>query len=417
MTTDRRTLADLAQRWSDLVLADVAPASRPTRAVRENGSVLRAPATEDDVAATERLLGRTLPPSYREFLLLSDGAYADLLGVSIAYREPERASSQSDVVGVALLPVADLRWLEDVDPTMAMGCEETGEDVSDDVQPDPVVDGHEVWPWTPFASGLVIAVDHGPGTTCLVPVDGVDEWQVWFIAKESAEAFVSFRSFLEYQVAVREPITTRAETREVLERAAQGDLLAAIRLERVTAPDAVDLLVAHLEQLRHGGWPRAVQALGRIATDEAVDALARLRPRGAEEALLLAGTPRARDVLASWECCRELAALGDPRGVEVAVALAARRASRTPTERQQLRSALWVLASSGDVSHVDVLLPHLDGDPEIEFTAAGALLELGDPRGRQRMEQIAAADGSYGFSARARLGVLTPSDVNPPGVG
>lgn len=404
MPTRGRPLAEVVTRWSELVLADVAPGQTPTRAVRDTGSVLRPPASEDDVAATERRIGRQLPPSYREFLLLSDGAYADLHGVRLvhAHTGRERAPRESDVVGVMLLPVGDLRWLRDVDPFMASLCE------ADDDEPDPVVvDGHDAWPWTPFASGLVIGVDHGPGTTCLVPVDGADEWQVWHVAKETSQVFVSFRSFLEHEVEIREPVTTVAETLTLIERARQGQHRASRRLARVTTPDAVDVLVPLLGD-RAARADHAVLALGRIGTDEAVDALRRLRPQGAEHALMLAGTDRARDALADWGRVGELAALGDPRGVRLAVERL--RTGAPGATRDQVNEAIRVLQDSDDAAHADVLLPYLDGEPLTEFLATLALACLGAPAGRPRLEQIAAGGGPLHRSAAAWVGTFARQD-------
>lgn len=398
-------MRELATRWSDLLLADVGPGDRPTRAVRDTGSVLRPPATEDQVAATERRIGRRLPPSYREFLLLSDGAYADLNGVRLVYPHggPEQPPAESDVVGVVLLPVADLRWLRDVDPFMASLC------AQDDDEPDPVVvDGQDAWPWTPFASGLVVAVDHRPGTTCLVPVDGEQEWQVWHIAKETSQVFVSFRSFLAHQVEIREPVTTVAETLAVIERAKRGEHRAVRRLARVTAPDAVDVLAGLLAE--RAGWAaHAVHALGRIGTDEAVDALVRVRPQGAPQALLLAGSDRARDALADWGCVTQLAALGDPRGTALAVERL--RPGAPAATRDEVNAAIQVLAVHGDAGHVDVLQPHLDGEPLTEFLAAYALAVLGAEAGRHRLEQIAAGGGPMHASAEAWVHILARRDA------
>lgn len=58
------------------------------------GTHLFPPATEDDIAAAEKRLGVTLPPSYREFLMVSNGC---LLGI-----------------GWTLLPVEKIGWMRDM---------------------------------------------------------------------------------------------------------------------------------------------------------------------------------------------------------------------------------------------------------------------------------------------------------------
>lgn len=205
----------------------------------------------------------------------------------------EVARPSSPVVGVGFLPVADLRWLREADPPMAELYRTAGSD-----REPAVVDGAELGSWVAFADGLTIGVDHAPGLTCLVPFDGVEEWQVWNIHKETSQGFLSFRSLLEYQVAILEPISTLAELETVLVRAFDGDHSAIMRLRQTTAPEAVPRLVGLITDQRFGAMP--VAALGRIGTAEAVEALAQLRSPQSASALGAAGTERARDVLAQW---------------------------------------------------------------------------------------------------------------------
>jgi hypothetical protein len=63
------------------------------------GSAGHPPATEDDVLAAERRIGVRLPPSYRNFLLASDGLSAEVFAVD-------------------LLPAKKIGWLREVEPEL-----------------------------------------------------------------------------------------------------------------------------------------------------------------------------------------------------------------------------------------------------------------------------------------------------------
>jgi len=230
-------MAALAARWSELLIADLEPGEQLTAAAAASGSLLRQPASEDVIRRAEERLGRRLPPSYREFLLVSDGAYGDDYGPTVVFDEDagyEQAPRESDVVGVGFLPVSDLRWLHEADPGYAGLLAECGQDA-------PVeVDGKEPEGWAAIARGLLIASDKGPGTTVLVPFDGLPEWQLWNVHKETAVAYRSFRSFLEHQVRLREPVHgSLAEIEELIARAVAGDHPSTMQLSRVTEPAAV----------------------------------------------------------------------------------------------------------------------------------------------------------------------------------
>ncbi len=397
-------MAELARRWSDLLLADSDALGRwqPTREAVATGSLLRPPASEEQIEAAERRLGRELPPSYREFLLVSDGAYGDLSGVTMwdLDRGAETAPPESDVVGVGFLPVADLRWLRTEQPWFAELCEDTAMDARDrDGDGRATQDGQEVWPWRAFADGLIIAPEKGPGTTCLVPFDGTDEWQVWEISKECSEAYLSFRSLLEHMVAAREPVETAEVAEHVVAHSLLGEPWAWKRLSRITAPDAVPLLVALIEGGRLES--RAAEALGRIGTDEAVAALERLRPPGAVQALVRAGTGRARDTLATWGCYHELDVLGDPRGPELA---ARHLVQLTVQPTHSDAAAATVLGRSGNASHLPLLRTLTEAaDPFVVVSAAYALVQLGEHDGRRLLTEHAAGDDRARWQARSFL--------------
>lgn len=403
------SMSELLQRWSELAVADVRVGATLTRAARESGSLLRPPATEEQVREVEARLGRSLPPSYREFLLLSDGAFGDHWGPTWTWAQNgwEAPTSQSSVVGVGFLPCDDLRWLRDVSPAIAEIWADTETDADDESRVLVVHDGQEPWPWTPMAAGLVIATEKGPGTTCLVPVEGVEEWQVWFIAKETAVAYLSFRSFLERMVAELEPVTSVVELREVIALARAHDPVATERLSRVTTPDAVPLLA----QLLEGSLAyRASESLGRIGSAEAVDALVRCPPfPGALDALALVGNERARDHLVESGAIRQLSWLGDPRAAQLAARVIEER-DRTAAHhfhaRPALLEAIGALGRSRDQRYVGVLLPLCVEETESQtvLSTALALVGLGAPEGRARLAELAASTDPIADRAAWLLG-------------
>jgi hypothetical protein len=378
-------MPQLARRWSDLLLTDLEPGDRLTQAAQESGSLLRPGATEQEVLAAEERLGRRLPPSYREFLLVSNGAFGDLYGPSLRWGdEPEKPPYESEIVGVALLPVQDIRWLRDVNEWWA-----NAELDSNGPGGPATKDGDEIWSWAPFANGIVIAVDQAPGTTCLVPFEGMDEWQVWNIHKETSQAFLSFRSFLEYMVAEREPVTTVEELRAVIEQAEAGNHFAIMRLSRTTTPDGVPLLADVIE--RNVGSPfRAAVGLGRIGTPKAIEELIRLRPPGVEKGLCRAvGPERCGDILVEWGAFWELWLIDDPRAAAVA---AANIDELSNGDRETRRRAFLVIEQSRDANLIPALLPLLERDPDIALDAARVLAILGAPEGRRRIAELAVLE-------------------------
>ncbi|MEU7040800.1 SMI1/KNR4 family protein [Streptomyces varsoviensis] len=68
----RRFLTRWSEEWAD-AQGDVAELSPDDAAARESRWLGSAPADEADIAAMEARLGREMPPSYREFLRVSDG--------------------------------------------------------------------------------------------------------------------------------------------------------------------------------------------------------------------------------------------------------------------------------------------------------------------------------------------------------
>jgi len=77
---DVERMRAVATEW-DAALRALLPAyARLVPEAEARGSVLRPGATEDEIVAAEARLGVTLPPSYRSFLAVSQGADAGFRG-------------------------------------------------------------------------------------------------------------------------------------------------------------------------------------------------------------------------------------------------------------------------------------------------------------------------------------------------
>lgn len=75
----------LVAAFDERVRRDMSRFDRLREPAHARGSVLREPASEEDIAGAEARLGVGLPPSYRSFLLISNGAYASALGAEVQY--------------------------------------------------------------------------------------------------------------------------------------------------------------------------------------------------------------------------------------------------------------------------------------------------------------------------------------------
>lgn len=99
-------IEDLCRRWSD-VLVELERA-RGSDDVPE--SVLSPGASEDEIADAEARLGVRLPPSYREFLRVTNGARA-IVGWPGLW-------PAGHATGGRMLPASGLRWLRDGEPEL-----------------------------------------------------------------------------------------------------------------------------------------------------------------------------------------------------------------------------------------------------------------------------------------------------------
>src|SRR4051812_15328087 len=98
---DRTAWKSFLKRWNeDLLTADFRPYSRLDKSIVDGWSGFP-PASAEQVAVAEARLGCVLPPSFREFLLTSDGW------------------QQAGYFGGEVRGTGELGWLRDLDPTRA----------------------------------------------------------------------------------------------------------------------------------------------------------------------------------------------------------------------------------------------------------------------------------------------------------
>ena len=401
-------LAGLLRQWSDAQLAALGALEHPVEAAARTHSLLRPPATETEVAAAEQRLGVRLPPSYREFLLLSDGAFGDTIGAVLA-ADPRAGDSDG---GWGFLPATEVRRFAEVEPETVeiwLQVQETIEEAGGGPDLTPLFERDEVRDHRPMRDALLIARGFDANRSLLVPVGSPgpgEEWEVWDHYKEGSTRWSSFRAYLRDTVEDHVGVDVdEAEALLLLAGAEAGDSQAVQRLRRVRSPETTELL---LDAARRGVVPHAVMpALARIGGPEVVAVLVGLRLETWQQAyvhraLALIGTPEALDHLASVGACYQLAQVGDPRAAEIA--LAQLREGDYPT----LLGAARLLTQLPDPRWVPYLLDAYDSQTSDEpratilhaLEACGASEEVS----RRAPDLL---DGPYGYSAKALLNRLT----------
>lgn len=128
-------------RWSREWISSAESQTLEPDVVRD-GWLGYAPATSDAIAAAETRLGVRLPPSYRDFLLTTDG-----------WRDAGMFVSQ-------LRDTSSVGWLADIEPFWAEGWDEFC--APDDDRDDPETRN-------PFSRGLMISLEADAGVLFLDP--------------------------------------------------------------------------------------------------------------------------------------------------------------------------------------------------------------------------------------------------------
>jgi hypothetical protein len=405
-------LEGLLRQWSAACLARLGAVERPVAPAARTGSLLRPPATESAVAVAERRLGIHFPPSYRQFLLLSDGAYGDTMGAltTSSYRSGDAGEAWGFV------PAAEVRPYVEVDPHAVEIWVELQDEIDaadgGGAELTPVFEGGEVRDHRPMQEALAIARGFDANCSLLVPVGGPgagEEWEVWEHHKEGTTRWSSFRTYL--HDTVEEHLGVDVDETEALllvAGAESGDESAVQRLARVRSPEAMELLV---EAARRGVAPHAVtRALARIGGREVVAVLTALQLESWQQqyvhaALARIGTPEALDHLAAVGAYWYLAQVGDPRAPAIAAA------QLRHGDVSAVLAATPVLSQLPDPAWVPHLVAAYDRVPfdEVRIAILHALDACGaSEEVRRRAPDL--LDGAYGYLARALQERLSPPE-------
>jgi hypothetical protein len=197
MTWTVDTMRPLVERFDERVRRDMSRFDRLREPAHSRGTVLREPANEADIAQAEERLGVKLPPSYRSFLLISNGAYASALGAETQYRGENQWRH-------GLLRVAEIEWTVKADPVgVKVWCEEGHVHLDQKNDFLPVAGNPQpVGYYAPYRDGLVIThIHNGTNRLALVPRPGREEWELWDFHWEGAMAHPSLADFLEWFVS------------------------------------------------------------------------------------------------------------------------------------------------------------------------------------------------------------------------
>ncbi|MEA2134004.1 MAG: hypothetical protein QOC68_1913 [Solirubrobacteraceae bacterium] len=208
---DVERIRRVAAEW-DAALRALLPAyARLVAEAEDRGSVLRPSAAEHEIVAAETRLGGELPPSYRSFLAVSDGADAGVLGadrIERFYGEDRNA----------LCRVEDLRPLSEHVDWLVPGWLDAFADHAHDQKPPSADETAQVFDFEPGLRALALTEPQQHGTLALVPFP--DEWQVWDFGHSEVTTYVSFGEYLLHQAR---DARTRVAERESRVRMAVAD--------------------------------------------------------------------------------------------------------------------------------------------------------------------------------------------------
>lgn len=161
------------------------PTSKALLQRARHGKLLNAACSEDGVAALETRLGVPLPPSYREFLLTSDGLVL-----------PDF---------VSLLPAAQVDWFRNLDTSNAIAAWNRTTDEASDEDYAVYGEDQDCIHMRPrhLRTALQISMTCDGDVLLLIPdVRFGEEWEAWFFGSKNPGAyrFRSFRDLMEQQV-------------------------------------------------------------------------------------------------------------------------------------------------------------------------------------------------------------------------
>lgn len=264
------TMRPLVERFDERVRRDMSRFDWLREPARSRGTVLREAAGEADISEAEHRLGVNLPPSYRSFLLISNGAYASALGAETQHRGENQWRH-------GLLRIADIERTVKADPVgVQIWCEEIHVHLDQENDFLPVAgDPQPVGYYAPYRDGLVIThIHNGTDRLALVPRPGREEWELWDFHWEGAMAHPSFAHFLEWFVS-RPDRRPRPEDADAL-------VEAYVSRSRYTLNDLAELEDPRAEQLARqaaedgSADQRVVKLLGQLGNPANIPLLHKL---------------------------------------------------------------------------------------------------------------------------------------------
>jgi len=228
------TMRPLVERWDERVRGEVSRFRRLVPEAAAAASVLRAAADERQVAAAEDRLSLQLPPSYRSFLLISNGAYASTLGAEAVISGFESRHGFLAVESVAPAVEADADTVE-----LWTGEPELNNPANDRV---PASEKSvEVGYFQPIKDALLVSRPHETFRDMLVPRAGEVEWELWAFAKEGAIAHRSFADFLLAELGRVDRRPKQEHADKYVAEVREGKLYALERLAELADPRIGDI--------------------------------------------------------------------------------------------------------------------------------------------------------------------------------
>jgi hypothetical protein len=249
----------LLAKWDERVLREVSRFDTLVPEIEQRGTVLREPATAEQLAGAEERLGVRLPPSYRAFLLVSNGAHASALGAERVY------AGRADRHG--LLPVEEVSYAVDADAeTVELWTRLEREEEELDGAPRPDLpprprESREATRFARLRDGLLVSRPSETNRMVLVPRPGVEEWELWAMHHSGASVALSFGDWLWLKVHQDSwwPEPERAD--EYVEQVRRGQLHALRALAEIGDPRAGELAARVLDEEWGDEWNRSSAAV------------------------------------------------------------------------------------------------------------------------------------------------------------
>jgi SMI1 / KNR4 family (SUKH-1) len=262
----------LAHKWDERVRRETSRFDRLAPEIEERGTVLREPASEEQIAAAEARLGVALPLSYRAFLLVSNGAHASFLGT-------ETLNAAGKPTRHGFLPVEEVMPAAETDAaTVELWTEADGLNDAENDRPPTGRMPTTVGNYQPLKRGLLLSTPLDTYREVLVPREGAEEWEVWDMGFEGAGAHRSFGDFLRFQVERPHWMPEPERADEYAAAVGRGQLGYLDSLAEVGDPRAGSLAAEWLEsdQLQTE-WERVgpARVLSKLADPETIPAMLR----------------------------------------------------------------------------------------------------------------------------------------------